>query len=533
MSRSCQMSPHPACVMPLSPELQDRVVRSRQALLEGQALPERAQDDLLDLDSLVRILTRPARTRPDTLTAPKAHLGPTVGNRRVVVLLVDFPDAVAQESPQRFLDLLFSQGTQSPGSMRDFFHEASYGQLDVDGTVNGSGGPTQGWYRAPRPKSYYTNGEFGFDDYPRNVQRLVEDILDQASGDVDFSDYDADADGDVEALVLICAGQGAEQTGDKNDIWSHKWEIAPQVRNGVTISRYFMAPENGRVGVMAHELGHLLMGWPDLYDTDYSSAGTGIWDLMAAGSWNDGGDRPAHPTAWCKLQAGWISPTIVFGSEQDITLDPYEDKPQAVKLPVGSVASKEYFLLSNRQQTKFDAPLPDDGLLIEHCDDTRANNTDESHYLVDIVQCDGKRDLNLNANRGDAGDIYPSNTNTALDGTTVPSSKSYSGADSQIAVSGITENGNQVTAHVSNNVGGTDGQTAAAWLYNQRIVATYAHHSEEFAWAMVEGLGWRRLRDGAPHGVSNLFDMCNSAVSAGRTVHVYVDADYLYTAYLL
>ena len=76
---------------------------------------------------------------------------------------------------------------------------------------------------------------------------------------------------------------------------------SPQVRDGVTINRYFMAPEDGRVGVMAHELGHLLMGWPDLYDTDYTSAGTGGWDLMAGGSWNGGGVYgPAHPTCWCK-----------------------------------------------------------------------------------------------------------------------------------------------------------------------------------------------------------------------------------------
>ena len=78
-----------------------------------------------------------------------------------------------------------------------------------------------------------------------------------------FSLYDNDGDGVVDALVVICAGSGAEQTGNVNDIWSHKWSITPQVRDGVTIDRYFMAPEDGRVGVMAHELGHLLMGWPD------------------------------------------------------------------------------------------------------------------------------------------------------------------------------------------------------------------------------------------------------------------------------
>jgi immune inhibitor A len=113
-------------------------------------------------------------------------------------------------------------------------------------SANSTGGQVAGWYRAPNPKTYYTNGDFGFGNHPRNAQGLVEDVLEIASGNVDFSGYDADGDGSVEALVLICAGSGGEQTGNKDDIWSHKWEISPQVRNGVTLSRYFMAPILGR-----------------------------------------------------------------------------------------------------------------------------------------------------------------------------------------------------------------------------------------------------------------------------------------------
>jgi immune inhibitor A len=299
----------------------------------------------------------------------------------------------------------------------------------------------------------------------------------------------------------------------------------------VTVSEYFMAPEDGKVGVMAHELGHLLLQLPDLYDTDYSSAGTGSWDLMAAGSWNGGGDRPAHPTAWCKLRAGWVTPIEVFGGEQDITLDPYSSAAQVVKLPVGNAAATEYFLLSNRQQSGYDDLLPGAGLLIEHCDDSRANNTDESHYLVDIEQADGLRDLNLNANRGDAGDVFPAGGNTTFDAGSTPASTSYSGSDSEVAVTAITVNGTQVTAHVRNGAG-TNTNTAQ-WLYNQRITATFAHHTEQWAWAHLDGLGWRQLQPGAADGVSNLFDMCNVAVGSSRTMHVYVDSTYLYTAYLV
>src|SRR5690606_38105776 len=119
------------------------------------------------------------------------------------------------------------------------------GLLDVTGEVSGDVTNANGWYRAPKPKKHYTNGDFGFGAYPKNAQKLVEDVLDLAAPNVDFSQYDNDGDGHVEALVIIAAGIGGEETGDVNDIWSHKWGIQPRTLNGVTVSEYFMAPENG------------------------------------------------------------------------------------------------------------------------------------------------------------------------------------------------------------------------------------------------------------------------------------------------
>ena len=47
------------------------------------------------------------------------------------------------------------------------------------------------------------------------------------------------------------------------------------------IFAYLTIPEDARIGVCAHELGHLLFGFPDLYDTDDTSEGIGNWCLMA------------------------------------------------------------------------------------------------------------------------------------------------------------------------------------------------------------------------------------------------------------
>lgn len=524
---SASPMPDVHCIMPPVPKLYEEILRAKEVAESGSALTGEAVNGL-DWRAFNLIMSRPARTRPDTFINARPEAAPVVGVRSACVLLVDFSDEPASTPPSHYEEMLFSVGAYGTGSMRDFYREASYGKLDVTGMVSGAGGPTAGWFRAPKPKAYYTNGNFGFGSYPQNAQRLVEDVLDIADAHVDFSAFDKDGDGVIEALVLVCAGVGGEQSGATDDLWSHKWGISPQTRDGKQISTYFMAPENGRVGVMAHELGHLLMAWPDLYDTDYSSAGTGAWDLMAGGSWNGGGHRPAHPTSWCKTRAGWITPTVLWNAEQNVTIPPYEDNAVAYKLPIGSQTSKEYFLLSNRQKTRFDDNLPGAGLIIEHVDDNKNNNTDENHYLVDVEQADGKRDLNLNANRGDAGDPFPNNSSDSFTGSSVPDSNAYSGAASAVSVTDIARAGSDITAKI--NVGGV---SARAWKYSTKILSTYAYWNSQWVWANIQGVGWRRVKDGSADGVTNMFVAACAAMANDRLVHVDVDAEFLYTMYVV
>ncbi len=64
------------------------------------------------------------------------------------------------------------------------------------------------------------------------------------------------------------------------------------------VGKYTIQPENGGVGVFAHEYGHDL-GLPDLYDY-YGENGTGFWTLMSSGSWMDEGRTPSatSPATW-------------------------------------------------------------------------------------------------------------------------------------------------------------------------------------------------------------------------------------------
>ncbi len=72
------------------------------------------------------------------------------------------------------------------------------------------------------------------------------------------------------------------------------------------------------------------------------------------------------------------------------------------------------------------------------------------------------------------------------------------------------------------------------WHNNKTVIATFAHHTSQWAWAEIEGIGFKRIKDGAADGVTNLFALFNAACTNGRKVNVFVDAsDLIATAYLL
>ena len=119
-----------------------------------------------------------------------------------------------------------------------------------------------------------------------------------------------------------------KQAAEPWTIWSHSWYVHYEligvdgpdfnkyggIRIGDSnywVGKYTVQPENGGVGVFAHEFGHDL-GLPDLYATDGGDNGTGFWTLMSSGSWlNEGkddiGSKPNHMGAWEKFQLGWLN----------------------------------------------------------------------------------------------------------------------------------------------------------------------------------------------------------------------------------
>lgn len=363
----------------------------------------------------------------------------TTGRLHALVLLVDFSDNVGRTPASHFENLLFNRA--NPHSMSSFYHELSYGNLNVTGEV-------VGWLRAPERYGYYTNGESGTSlAYPRNTPGLLHAALTQFTTTRALGDFDRNADGFVDGLFLVHAGGGAEADPNparrKDKIWSHKWTLpTPFVQRSTKAYAYFTAPEDGRLGVFAHEFGHFL-GLPDLYDTTYRSNGIGDWCLMAGGSWNGAGDRPARLSAWCMSQLGWITPKNVR-SRRTLTLNTLDrDKGDCYRLWSAGAKGAEYFLIENRQRRDRDDQLPGSGLAVWHVDETQSDNTNPVAYRVGLVQADGKRDLERGMNEGDAADVYPGRLGVrSVNGTsnTEPNLRSNTGLPTSVSLTSITQN---------------------------------------------------------------------------------------------
>lgn len=387
----------------------------------------------------------PLGTSRRSIAGAAAERAPLRGAVRVIVVLVDFSDRQMTQAAAHFNDLFFSTGVLPHGSVKEYYREVTSGLVDITGQVMGP-------YRLPQTLAWYANNNFGI-GRPIGVPRaniMANDAAAAADPQVNFDPYDNDGNGFVDAFIVVHAGSGGEQTGDPGDIWSHKWTLpAARPADSKQIFAYLTIPEDCRIGVCAHELGHLLFGFPDLYDTDNTSEGVGNWCLMGAGSWNGNGDIPAHPSAWCKVQQGWATVTNVT-ADGTISIPDVKSGGNVFRLWKGGANGPEYFMVENRQRTGYDAGLPGDGLLIWHIDDNQPDNTNENHYKVGLVQADGRRDLDRDRNRGDGGDPYPGTANNTLfTGSSMPSSNSYTGQQTSVSITGISASGPTMTAMVS------------------------------------------------------------------------------------
>lgn len=402
---------------------------------------------------------------PEKLMITKAdqsghQLSPSaVAPFRVLAVLVKFSDHDSSVTATYFDSLVYSS---NGSTVHNYFSEVSYTQIDLV-TLNMPS--SLGWRTAPQTYAYYVNGQNGIGSYPNNTQKMVEDMVDQIDGLVDFSQYDNDGNGFVDCLLMIHSGSGAEFTGDNDDIWSHKWSISPRLKDGVRISsftvqpEYWIVPGDMTIGVYAHELCHGF-GLPDLYDLDQSSNGIGKWCVMAYGCWNGpypGGGSPSHPCAWSRIEMGFATATNVTSNMNGVAINNVEQNGTIYRLWTSGNIGNEFFLVENRQKIGYDFNIPQAGLLIWHIDTIKTGNTQEwfpgqlgtNHFKVALEQPDDSFHLEHKRNQGDGFDVFPGLGNkTSFDAVSSPNSDSYTSGTSFVGVQNISAIANVINANL-------------------------------------------------------------------------------------
>ncbi|MFI6641607.1 immune inhibitor A domain-containing protein [Streptomyces sp. NPDC050504] len=248
---------------------------------------------------------------------------------------------------QHFQDLYFGSG-KGKESLKTYYEKTSSGRYSVEGEVTD-------WVKVDYNEARYGSNYCGGNNCP-NVEDLVRDgvtawvAAEKAKGRTDAqikadivkydqwdrTDHDGDGvfnepDGYIDHFQIVHAGEDGSAGGGAQGtdaLWAHRGyaysrddgDTGPSGfkaggvavgDTGIWVGDYTMQPENGGLGVFAHEYGHDL-GLPDLYDTTNSAENSvGFWSLMSAGSWlgtgkNEIGDLPGDMTAWDKLQLGWL-----------------------------------------------------------------------------------------------------------------------------------------------------------------------------------------------------------------------------------
>ncbi|MEU6220205.1 immune inhibitor A domain-containing protein [Streptomyces sp. NPDC047022] len=289
----------------------------------------------------------------------------------------------ADYNRRHYQDLYFSTNKKKT-SLKQFYEKASSGRYSVDGQV-------QDWVKVD-----YNEARYGSNKCSTCAWNLVTDALTKwvadrkAAGESDarikaeisqydqWDRYDHDGDGNfnepdgyIDHFQVVHAGEDESAGGGaqgEDAIWAHRWYAygtdagktgpegnklggTPVGDTGIWVGDYTIQPENGGLGVFAHEYGHDL-GLPDNYDTTGAADNsTGFWDLMSSGSWlgmgkDSIGDTPGDFTAWDKLQLGWLNYKSVASGKTSLSKIGYSEyntkNPQAlvVTLPKKTVTTQ-------------------------------------------------------------------------------------------------------------------------------------------------------------------------------------------------
>lgn len=387
---------------------------------------------------------------------------------RGLIILINFNDKQFQmEDPNDFYDKLcntenytgfYHQGRfqRCTGSVRDYYYDNSMGQFNPEFDIVGP-----------------INLDYSCYEGNDKAREIFKAALDSVDNQVDFTQYDADNDGEIDMVFFMVAGFSSSYSGNNSGyLWPHMsylidwwsgWPPQPYMYDGKRMGTYASSCEiygwesygytmPNAIGTFCHEFGHVL-GLPDLYDTDYSNSGgesnhPDEWDIMAGGSSRNYGREPVGYSLWERWELGFADepPALSLGNYTLSALD-ISNTGYMMLTP----NENEFFLFENRQSGKWDKALPGHGLVI-----TRVDYSNEQVWWNNEVNCNPAHnyyELVRSSGSGSGEVPFPGSKNvTNINSSTYPALVTWAEDPCEFGLDNITEENNIITFNVIKDV---------------------------------------------------------------------------------
>ncbi len=365
-------------------------------------------------------------------------------NQKLLAVLIEFSDVKIKHNAEYWNKQMFDT-TRGALSVVNYWKENSNG-LDVFEPASVVNAKTD---REGNVTYKDLNVGYKIDDYAEGVVKVSLDIphpikswrnnytevRNTASLAVRAIEENFTLDSEWEEIHLVTIFAGQER------IYAHSEPFGVEMANGYDLGWFAVQEElmyedvPVGIGTTCHELGHSVFNLPDLYFSRIegtASNGLAMYSLMAVGNW---GHRyagmgkteeyddpyagwlyhvPAHLDPWCKMQLGYVTPTVVNNWDGDInSISEMGEDSEYKVIEIRSKADpNQYFLIENRQLVGFDKGLEglndnfsgetdfNGGILIYHVDENvRSDHNNDSwlHGFIQIERSDNSSERKLSA----------------------------------------------------------------------------------------------------------------------------------------
>jgi len=320
-----------------------------------------------------------------------------------MVILIEFNDVKLTYDPLIWEEKFFSEDNKS---VANYFKDETGGLINIK-PVNESNTSVDGIMKVKLNRNH-PNIKTG--NVVQEYREIVKEALEQISMIVDFSKYDQNGNGSLEAeeLHIFAILSGYNQSGTLYSTQPHNWGFGsdyPLILNGLSIYKYSMVGEKAveyneklwkdvempvNLGVITHEFGHDL-GLPDLHKSSVKGNGLGITSLMSYGSYGSKegeykGETPVGLDAYSKMLLGVPVIEVDVKGEQKITVNSSNTSNQNI-YKINTKNTHEYFLIDNRQLDGYDAGMT--GVLSSGVGIYKVNEeADENSLIVSLLEAD-------------------------------------------------------------------------------------------------------------------------------------------------